>query len=126
MGPTEFRHGRRIGLDALFVRLPGAPTHVIDTGLDLTGEAPGRLHGWFPTVKVDGSGLSNTRSATRMDGANKSNPSTSSCRPTHYDPTEKANTGSQAPAVDDDMARSVALSTATSTKRRPIQSNCTT
>jgi len=43
----------QIGLDALFVRLPGAPTHVIDTGLDLTGEVPGRLHGWFPTVKGD-------------------------------------------------------------------------
>ncbi len=57
MGPTEFRHGRRIGLDALFVRLPGAPTHVIDTGLDLTGEAPGRLHGWFPTVKGDWLGV---------------------------------------------------------------------
>ncbi|KAA2252359.1 hypothetical protein F0L68_35485 [Solihabitans fulvus] len=46
-----------VHLDAIYVRVPGAPSHVIDTGLDMTGEVPGRLHGWFPTVKGDWLGV---------------------------------------------------------------------
>jgi hypothetical protein len=42
-----------VRLDAIYARVPGAPSHVIDTGPDMTGEAPRRLHGWFPTVKGD-------------------------------------------------------------------------
>lgn len=33
--------GVRVRLDHLFARVPGAPRHVIETGLDLTGEAKG-------------------------------------------------------------------------------------
>jgi hypothetical protein len=38
-----------VRLDALFVRIKGAPEHAVDTGLDYTGEVPGLLHGWWPT-----------------------------------------------------------------------------
>ena len=38
-----------VRLDALFARVPDASRHVIETGLDLTGEVQGRLHGRFPT-----------------------------------------------------------------------------
>jgi hypothetical protein len=53
-------HGRRpvltgvhVRLDRLFARVPGAPRHVIETGLDLTSEVPGRLHRRFPGVEGD-------------------------------------------------------------------------
>lgn len=59
-------HGRRpvltgvgVRLDKLFARLPGAPRHVIATGLDLTGEVRGRLHGRFPSVEGDWLGVVN-------------------------------------------------------------------
>jgi hypothetical protein len=53
-------HGRRpvltavwVRLDALFPRAPDASRHVIETGLVLTGEVQGRLHGRFPSVEGD-------------------------------------------------------------------------
>lgn len=59
-------HGRRpvltavwVRLDALFVRASDAPRHVIETGLDLTGEVQGRLHGRFPSVEGDWLGVVN-------------------------------------------------------------------
>ncbi|MEV6236615.1 hypothetical protein [Lentzea sp. NPDC051838] len=59
-------HGRRavltgvgIRLDRLFARAPGAPRHVIETGLDMTGEVHGRLHGRFATVDGDWFGVAN-------------------------------------------------------------------
>lgn len=59
-------HGRRavltsvgVQLDRLFARLPGAPRHVIETGLDMTGEVPGRLHGRFPSIDGDWFGVVN-------------------------------------------------------------------
>lgn len=59
-------HGRRpvltsvwVRLDRLFARDPGAPRHVIPTGLDLTGEVKGRLHGHFPSVEGDWLGVVN-------------------------------------------------------------------
>lgn len=48
-----------VRLDALYARPPGAPEHVVETGLDASGEVPGRLHGWFPTVKGDWLGVVN-------------------------------------------------------------------
>ena len=42
-----------VRLDTLFPRAPNAPRHVIETGLDLTGEVQGRLHGRFPSVEGD-------------------------------------------------------------------------
>ncbi|WP_326960526.1 hypothetical protein [Amycolatopsis sp. NBC_01286] len=38
-----------VRLDAIFVRIKGAPEHAVDGGLDFTGEVPGLLHGWWPT-----------------------------------------------------------------------------
>lgn len=59
-------HGRRvvvtgvgIQLDKLFARAPTATRHVIPTGLDLTGEVQGRLHGRFPSVEGDWLGVVN-------------------------------------------------------------------
>ncbi|HVV11314.1 hypothetical protein [Amycolatopsis sp.] len=46
-----------VRLDAIYIRIPGSPAHTVVTGLDLTGEVPGRLHGWFPTVKGDWLGV---------------------------------------------------------------------
>jgi len=48
-----------VRLDALYVRIRGAPQHVITGGLDMTGEVPGLLSGWFPTVKGDWLGVVN-------------------------------------------------------------------
>lgn len=48
-----------VQLDRLFARVLGAPRHVIDTGLDLTGEVKGRLHGRFPSVEGDWLGVVN-------------------------------------------------------------------
>lgn len=57
-------HGRRpvvtgvgVHLDRLFARPPGATRRVIASGLDLTGEAHGRLHGRFPGVEGDWLGV---------------------------------------------------------------------
>ncbi|WP_329792860.1 hypothetical protein V1227_13410 [Lentzea sp. DG1S-22] len=57
-------HGRRpvvtgvgVRLDRLFARPPGAARRVIASGLDLTGEAHGRLHGRFPGVEGDWLGV---------------------------------------------------------------------
>lgn len=59
-------HGRRhvltgvgVSLDRLFARPPDASRHVIATGLDLTGEVRGRLHGRFPSVEGDWLGVVN-------------------------------------------------------------------
>ncbi|MET9631637.1 hypothetical protein ABZX92_29655 [Lentzea sp. NPDC006480] len=59
-------HGRRavltgvsVSLDKLFARKPGADRHVIATGLDLTGEVHGRLHGRFPSIEGDWLGVVN-------------------------------------------------------------------
>ncbi|HVW44965.1 MAG TPA: hypothetical protein VHC18_26810 [Amycolatopsis sp.] len=46
-----------VRLDAIYIRVPGAPSHTVVTGLDMSGEVPGRLHGWFPTVKGDWLGV---------------------------------------------------------------------
>ncbi|MGA6168369.1 hypothetical protein [Amycolatopsis magusensis] len=46
-----------VRLDAIYVRVPGAPSHEVATGLDLTGEVPGRLHGWLASVKGDWLGV---------------------------------------------------------------------
>lgn len=59
-------HGRRpvltgvgVRLDTLFPRPPETARHVIATGLDLTGEVQGRLHGRFPSVEGDWLGVVN-------------------------------------------------------------------
>lgn len=59
-------HGRRPVLTSVWVRLghlfprpPDAPRHVIATGLDLTGQVQGRLHGRFPSVDGDWLGIVN-------------------------------------------------------------------
>jgi hypothetical protein len=59
-------HGRRpvltsvwVNLDILFPRPADAPRHVIETGLDLTGVVPGRLHGRFPSIEGDWYGIVN-------------------------------------------------------------------
>ncbi|OXM69344.1 hypothetical protein [Amycolatopsis vastitatis] len=46
-----------VRLDAIFVRIKGAPHHVIDDGLDFTGEVHGLLHGWCPTSRGDWLGV---------------------------------------------------------------------
>lgn len=46
-----------VRLDSLYIRVRGVPVHTIVTGLDFTGEVPGRLHGWFPTVKGEWLGV---------------------------------------------------------------------
>jgi len=46
-----------VRLDAIYLRVPGAPTHTVATGLDMTGEVPGRLTGWFSTAKGDWLGV---------------------------------------------------------------------
>ena len=53
-------HGRRpvltpvwVRLDAVCGRVPGQPRHVVETGLDMTGEVPGLLSTWFATVNGD-------------------------------------------------------------------------
>lgn len=59
-------HGKRpvltsvgVRLDKLFAPAPGAARRVIATGLDLTGEVRGRLHGRFPSVEGDWLGVVN-------------------------------------------------------------------
>lgn len=59
-------HGRRpvvtavtVQLDHLFARPPGAPRHVIPTGLDLTGTVRGVIHGRFPGAEGDWLGVAN-------------------------------------------------------------------
>ncbi|MFD4675839.1 hypothetical protein ACFWNN_39345 [Lentzea sp. NPDC058450] len=59
-------HGRRVvltsvgvRLDRLFARVAGTPRHVIETGLDMTGEVHGRLHGRFPSIDGDWYGVVN-------------------------------------------------------------------
>jgi hypothetical protein len=42
-----------VRLDAVCVRAPDAPHRVIPDGLDMTGEVPGLLSGWFQTVLGD-------------------------------------------------------------------------
>ncbi|MFD9701305.1 hypothetical protein [Lentzea sp. NPDC059081] len=51
--------GVSVRLDHLFARPPGARRHVIETGLDLTGEVQGCLHGRFPGVEGDWLGVVN-------------------------------------------------------------------
>ncbi|NIH83728.1 hypothetical protein [Amycolatopsis granulosa] len=46
-----------VRLDAIYVRVPGAPAHTVVTGLDMTGDVPGRLTGWFSTPKGDWPGV---------------------------------------------------------------------
>lgn len=57
-------HGKRriltsvwVRLAAICIRAPDAPLETVVTGLDMTGEVPGRLHGWFRTVKGDWLGV---------------------------------------------------------------------
>jgi hypothetical protein len=47
-----------VRLEAIYIRKPGAPSHTIAHGLDMTGEVPGFLVGWWPTVKKTGSASS--------------------------------------------------------------------
>lgn len=42
-----------VRLDLIYVRALGAPSRMVETGLDMTGQVPGRLHGWFTTGKGD-------------------------------------------------------------------------
>lgn len=58
-GRTPVLYAVWVRLDALYIRVPGSPSHTIITGLDFTGEVPGRLHGWFPTLKGDWLGVVN-------------------------------------------------------------------
>lgn len=46
-----------VRLDAICARVPGQPHHVVPDGLDMTGEVPGRLHGWFSSALGDWLGL---------------------------------------------------------------------
>lgn len=46
-----------VRLDVICAHSTDMPSRVIETGLDMTGEVPGRLHGWFPTVKADWLGV---------------------------------------------------------------------
>lgn len=46
-------------LDAVCIRVPGQPSHVVVDGLDMTGQAPGLLSGWHKTVKGDWLGVVN-------------------------------------------------------------------
>jgi hypothetical protein len=48
-----------VRLDALYIRKPDAPSHTIAHGLDMTGEVPGHLVGWWPTVKGNWLGVVN-------------------------------------------------------------------
>ena len=42
-----------VRLDAVCPRIPGAPHHVVADGVDMTGEVPGFVHGWFCTALGD-------------------------------------------------------------------------
>ncbi|MBF6176514.1 hypothetical protein [Nocardia blacklockiae] len=42
-----------VRLDAIMLRDPGMPRHVNGAGLDMTGERPGTLTHWVPTVAGD-------------------------------------------------------------------------
>lgn len=46
-------------LDAICVRVPGSPSHVVPDGLDMTGQVRGLLRSWHKTVKGDWLGLVN-------------------------------------------------------------------
>lgn len=48
-----------VRLDALMIRDPGTPVHVNGAGLDMTGEVPGLLTHWVPTVAGDWMGRLN-------------------------------------------------------------------
>lgn len=57
-------HGRtpvitpvRVRLDTLYPRHPDTPRRVVPDGLDVTGNAHGRLTGWFRTVDGDWLGV---------------------------------------------------------------------
>lgn len=59
-------HGRHpvltpvwVRLDALCLRVPGAPHEVVPDGIDMTGEAAGHVHGWFRTGLGDWLGVVN-------------------------------------------------------------------
>lgn len=59
-------HGERreltpvwVVLDALCIRVPGAPSHVVVDGLNMTGQVPGLLRTWHKTVKGDWLGVVN-------------------------------------------------------------------
>jgi hypothetical protein len=59
-------HGRRpvltsvwVRLEELFPRAPDAPRRIIETGLDVTGQVHGRLHGRFPSIDGDWYGMVN-------------------------------------------------------------------
>lgn len=58
--PTNWRFGRMkdgkpvwVRLDCLYLRPPGAPQHVNGAGVIMTGEVPGKLSHWMPTVAGD-------------------------------------------------------------------------
>ncbi|WP_205215340.1 hypothetical protein [Amycolatopsis albispora] len=46
-----------VRLDALYARPSGTPGHEVAAGLDVTGEVPGRLHGWLSSVKGEWLGV---------------------------------------------------------------------
>ncbi|RSM80872.1 hypothetical protein DMH04_28545 [Kibdelosporangium aridum] len=48
-----------IRLDAIYVRAPDSASRTIPHGLDMTGEIPGYLYGWWPTVKGNWLGVVN-------------------------------------------------------------------
>jgi hypothetical protein len=48
-----------VRLNVLFARMPGQPRSVVPDGLELTGEVPGLLHGWFQSVDGDWIGVVN-------------------------------------------------------------------
>jgi len=117
--PTKPRGTRRsasqtltlvwVRLDALFVRLPEVPTHVIDTGLDLTGEVPGRLHGWFRRSRTTGSVIVDYE-VSYADGRREHVQLVNQLVPAYaVRPTEKANAGLRHPRLTITVGHSVAL-----------------
>lgn len=47
------RHAVWVVLEALNIRVPGTPEHVVIDGLDMTGQVRGLLQRWYKTVKGD-------------------------------------------------------------------------
>lgn len=78
-------HGKRriltsvwVRLAAICIRAPDAPLETVVTGLDMTGEVPGRLHGGFGPSRATGLAWSITRFPTPTVAATRCTWSTSS------------------------------------------------
>lgn len=56
-GKTRVLTSVWVRLDSICVRAPDTPLQTVVTGLDMSGEVRGRLHGWFRTVKGDWLGV---------------------------------------------------------------------